>query len=104
MAQIAVKNPYGLAEGDDCYQILVKADFIGHDKVAVKFKGAYAIPTEVAAYHPDQLEGAATLAFNFAKQDGLTAGMMAFCQFAHWDDEADGWVEILFSEEVEDEA
>jgi hypothetical protein len=100
---LTVKNPYNLTEGQDCYQILVKADFIGHDKVAVKFEGAYAIPMEEAAYHPDELEGAATLAFKLAQQDGLTSSMMAFCQFAHWDDEEDGWVEILFGEEEDDE-
>lgn len=96
---VFVKNPYSLALGTACITILVQADFVGFDKEPVHFEQAYAIPEPEAAYHPDPLEGAATLAFQHAQIDGLKAGMMAFCSFAYLDQEADEWVQIEWADE-----
>lgn len=91
-----LKNPWNLAEGEACHQILIHHDNRLNQEGGQVYKGAIAVPLEVARYHPDELEGAATQAYLWAKEhDGLTAGMMAFCAFYYYDDDAQGWVYFL---------
>jgi hypothetical protein len=92
---LPLRNPYGLAEGAPCYQILIEyAPHLNKSTAEhAPYKQAIAVPMAEAAYHPDPIEGAATLAYLWAKEhDGLQAGMMVFCLISYYDEELQGWV------------
>jgi hypothetical protein len=86
------KNPWEAQDGEQVYKILLVYKPAG----AASYVAPFVVPLSVAHYHSDELEGAATQAFLWAKEhDGLHAPLMAYCSFFYRESDAEGWVYFL---------